>query len=98
MTEKILEIINFLKGTCHPISNAEEEYGELTVEELEEIDEEIFKCDDCGWWYDPCDCNVDHNGSKFCPNCYDEIYSDYDDDDYIFKDKDDDMFEDEEDE
>lgn len=43
----ISEVIDDLRGTCQHFDP--EPY---TIEELEELDQEVFECDQCGWWCD----------------------------------------------
>lgn len=50
-------IIHSLRGTCDTLDGAIQEvcgddYSEndLTTEQLEKIDQEIFLCSDCRWW------------------------------------------------
>ena len=71
MTPRIEAIIEDLKGTCRSMSDACNSYGcefdDLTTEELEDLDNEIFCCDTCGWWCeisDMCD-----DGENNCRDC-----------------------------
>ena len=72
----IASIIDDLQGTCKSLCDVEEEYGleggELDFHELNEIDQHIFLCDFCGWWYEVGD-DCDYNGETYCPDCYDEV-------------------------
>ena len=55
-------LISDLQGTCETISHflsEEMEESELTQDELEQIDNEIFLCDLCGWW-----CEVSEQNEK----------------------------------
>ena len=65
----IADIIYDLLGTCQTLDQAcltaGIEESELTLEELAAIDEEIFCCEDCGWWYERCE--EGHDG--ICSDC-----------------------------
>lgn len=77
--DKIEELINSLIGTCKSISNfCEEIFGcdemDLPMKVLEEVDNAIFECEGCGWWYDR---GEEGNQNGFCSHCCDsEDYSD----------------------
>ena len=60
------EVISDLKGTCNTIN-----LDEFTVEELEELDEEIFECNTCGWWCD-IDEEVGEGTQLICQECNEE--------------------------
>lgn len=56
---QIDEIIEYLHGTCNSLYVAvmyvtDDEYDsdDLTMEQLRKIDDEIFECEQCGWWFD----------------------------------------------
>ncbi len=56
--EQVEQIINYLRGTCNSLCNVLESMNEdwcdddLTQAQLEHIDEEIFCCTTCDWWYE----------------------------------------------
>ena len=66
------KLVEELQGTCHSISDfLPDEMNEmdLTTEDHEHIDNEIFLCETCGWWYEVCE-SGDCEGN--CENCIDE--------------------------
>ena len=59
----ICEKIEDLKGTCNSIN-----LDDFTVVELQLLDEEIFLCDQCGWW-----CPIEEiTEDNICQDCKDE--------------------------
>lgn len=69
----IYELIEDLKGTPSSIDvalPAEMIPEDLTTEDHEKIDAEIFQCDRCGWW---CEQDENHNGDEICEDCSDEV-------------------------
>jgi hypothetical protein len=68
-TEIILNLISDLEGTCTDLSVALKEYNlteeDLTMEDRGLIDENIFLCETCGWWYGCEDCKHD----EVCYDC-----------------------------
>lgn len=71
-------IIDNLKGTCKSLTEVCEDHNlehtdELTLMELFRIDQDIFCCEICGWWFDASDevC-VDEIFQKCCHYCYEE--------------------------
>lgn len=69
------DLIEALTGTTESIAHflpegMDEE--DLTPEEVQRIDEEIFLCATCGWWCEISD-NVESDDSELnCINCKDE--------------------------
>lgn len=71
--------IEYLRGTCtNTIDSAVNELypgmneGDLTVDETNQIDDEIFECDDCGWWCEVSQrCETDGDGDV-CEECHSE--------------------------
>lgn len=65
-------LIEYLSGTCKSIEEAQETFGieELTEDEQEQIDNEIFNCSICGWWSSIEECQDDY-GEQVCTECYD---------------------------
>jgi len=79
-SEEIEELIEDLQGTTQNIADAisklfdrfDVEYTicNITDETLQAIENEIFQCDECGWWYDqPYN---DENGDTLCDYCLSE--------------------------
>lgn len=73
--EEISEIIQDLQGTTDTLSSAiseifGDEYSEddLTTEDNNRIYNEIFLCDDCGWWCETSEMS-DCSGEAVCEDC-----------------------------
>lgn len=71
MNTEILELIEYLKGSCNDIVPAALLFGldyyTFTKEQEEYIDSEIFMCDQCSWW-----CGTDEYSSveeNMCQEC-----------------------------
>lgn len=62
--EEMFKIISELEGTFEDI-----ELDDFTIEELYLIDENIFHCDQCGWWFCTEECAQD----EICYDCRDEV-------------------------
>lgn len=70
-------LIDDLRGTCTEIQDNLPEgmdEMELTSEDHDCIDDQIFLCDTCGWWCESCDEKEDGN----CTDCYDTTGEDED--------------------
>jgi hypothetical protein len=73
--EQVNEIKEALEGTCDTLDGAIQEFtgddslssNDLTSEQHSEIEQEIFLCDDCGWWYAISDQSETEAG--YCENC-----------------------------
>jgi len=69
---RISEIIEYLKGTCESLDSGCHVCGctfdDLSVEELQELDGEIFMCGECNWWCELSEANGD-DGSV-CTDCH----------------------------
>lgn len=66
------KLIEALQGTCTIIDDHlpdEMEWSDLTSEDHAEIDDQIFLCDQCGWW-----CEISEQNGEICEDCtpYDE--------------------------
>ena len=75
--ERVRELIDLLYGrnceladACHDMGFSEED---LTDEELDTINEELFRCTDCGLWTEYRSFNV-HDGNAVCDGCYDKWF------------------------
>lgn len=68
------KVIADLRGTCQILEDVVEYWktGELSIEDLEYIESEIFLCNGCGWWCERCD-EVEDN---LCQDCYEEELED----------------------
>lgn len=80
MTNKIIltkeiadQIIDHLNGSCDPLEQACEDFGVDADEFLDkyasELDERIFNCESCGWWYEVGQHGEDPHGREICYNC-----------------------------
>lgn len=74
MRKEIDEIIETLQGTCMSLNEGiqtilgeEAEFDDLTDEELEHIDSEIFLCESCGWWCELSEMSDEDEGN--CQDC-----------------------------
>lgn len=68
------KLIEDLRGTCKSISDflpegMEEE--DLTEEETQHLDQEIFLCAECGWWCEQSQ-STDKEGENVCNDCNEE--------------------------
>jgi hypothetical protein len=68
--DKIKELIECLMGTCKSFTDGCNDCGieesEISEEEHEMIDNEIFLCDTCGWWLELSE--MSHDGEN-CLDC-----------------------------
>jgi len=53
--EQLERLKDYLIGSCNTIQEAMEtlfelDEDDLTDEEIENLDQDIFKCAECGWW------------------------------------------------
>lgn len=71
------EIIDFLKGSCVTLNDAiithiDESYDEddLTFDQLNKIDNEVFLCTECGWWSEISEA-IEICGEYYCHDCKD---------------------------
>lgn len=66
------ELIESLQGTCTTIEEhlpEGMEWEDLTDEDHTQIDLEIFRCEECGWWHEISDMAEDENDEHFCKDC-----------------------------
>ena len=71
-------IISVLQGTClsldegirQGLDDTAEEH-DLTMENCEQIDNEIFNCATCGWWYEISELHIEAD-EQVCTNCVNE--------------------------
>ena len=68
-------IIDTLQGTCTETlqSAIETHYPEMSEDDLtsddhNDIDNEIFECAECGWWCEQCQ-STDKDGEPVCDDC-----------------------------
>lgn len=75
---QIDELIQYLQGSCETLDDGiravlGDEYSEddLTDEDRQTIDGELFLCAVCGWWYEVCEMSEDED-EQICNDCNDE--------------------------
>lgn len=78
-TEQMEELVNTVNGTCESIySTCERLFGHEICEYENEmeicgyVDDRIFECGECGWWYDAGWWNTDESvtrGENICLGC-----------------------------
>lgn len=70
------DLIFNLQGTCDSIDSLVD-FSELSDEEISKIDDSIFDCSRCGWWYDNGEeASHDVCGERICENCWEEQQED----------------------
>jgi len=71
---EIDKLCEYLQGTYHTLQEGihtfypEMSEEELTKEEHEQIDQEIFCCETCSWWHEANEQDSDGN----CSDCHDD--------------------------
>jgi hypothetical protein len=77
--EQISELIDYLQGTCnslddgiHAIIGEDFTTLDLSSENHEQIDGEIFNCDTCNWWYEVSSQSEDGSNCEDCCENYNE--------------------------
>lgn len=78
--EEMQEIIECLRGTCKSLDDGVSEifegkdFGDMSMDNCYQLDEQIFLCDACGWWYEIGESADDENymGGQICQNCKEE--------------------------
>ena len=69
------QLISELQGTCKTIQEflpEGMEEDDLTEEDLQEIDNEVFLCSVCGWWYEICEESGSDESELICNDCSEE--------------------------
>lgn len=76
--DQIIQLIEHLRGSCISMDQAVSDifgewvdWGYFPEEVLQDIEEKIFLCTQCGWWYDTGDLACDE-GDQICSNCFNE--------------------------
>jgi hypothetical protein len=79
MYQKLNKLIEYLYGYRNSLESACKDlnisYDDLSIEDLEEIDSQIFQCTSCGVWCDLSEEGEAPEGDRFCQDCS-EIDSD----------------------
>lgn len=54
MSDKYQHIVDELRGTCDSLDTVAERHGvdPMDTALCDALDAEIFKCAECGWWYE----------------------------------------------
>ena len=76
MSERVNTLIEYLQGTCKSLSEAcnehDIEHESLTQAELDELDNHIFECPVCNWWYETSEMQTADNGENVCSECLED--------------------------
>lgn len=66
------ELLVEIQGTCQSLNDACETLGfeedDLTMEQLEELDQNYILCPSCGWWVEA----YEMVNEDYCRNCYED--------------------------
>jgi hypothetical protein len=65
----IEDLIENLRGTCSSLDMSlpdDMSFNDLSIEEIEKIDSEIFECQECNWWYEIIDMSEEEH---ICIDC-----------------------------
>lgn len=72
--EPRVELVNSIAakyiGTCAALES--EEFEDLSIEELQLLDEQAVQCVGCSWWFNPTEEGSDESGEYKCEQCEDE--------------------------
>jgi len=72
MTERMDSIIADLEGTCQRFADVLSTYeikeDDLSFDELQQLDDSIYCCSNCGWWSESGDQDEDGN----CSDCQED--------------------------
>lgn len=78
--QKLVEVmpysISTIEEECKAICGVE--FNKLSYENLNQINEQIFQCSCCGYWFNNDFCVIGEDGENWCKACYEER-NDYDD-------------------
>jgi hypothetical protein len=72
--EQVEKVVNELQGTCMQSiddvvrNSLEVDPSELTQEDYKAIEEHIFECFICGWWFEDSE-RTEVNGEQCCRQC-----------------------------
>lgn len=79
------QLVQTLQGSCMSLDDGVQEvFGDehdgssLPMEYLNALDQELFLCATCGWWYEICD-NADDgiDNENNCVDCYPDDHDEY---------------------
>lgn len=73
--DQIEELIQYLQGTCNSLDEGivevlGEDYDSMNLssDNHNQIDNEIFLCETCGWWYELCE-ESENEDERTCESC-----------------------------
>lgn len=67
--ESLLGTSDTLDGGIREVCGDDYDQSDLSLDQVGEIDNHIFNCTTCGWWYEVNECN-DDDGDSECDGCY----------------------------
>jgi len=63
------KIVEEYQGTCNSLSEDDSDW--LEGQDLfDELDQNIFECNCCGWWFEICEQAESDAGEYICNDCY----------------------------
>lgn len=74
----INKVIESLEGSCDTIDDVIEslypgmDEDDLTGDDYNAIDNQIFRCPTCGWWFDLSEQSDNEEDTGDCENCYED--------------------------
>jgi hypothetical protein len=81
METEWINIVEELKGSCETLSNVLENHNRQDLDNdmnfLEYLDNNIFNCSGCGWWYEISECS-NHHHESYCDGCYEDLENEED--------------------
>lgn len=74
--EEMEKLIGHLQGTCISLNEGTQALFDLdedclTTENSQQIDDEIFLCEECGWWYEVSEMS-EREDEQVCNDCHEE--------------------------
>jgi hypothetical protein len=75
--DELYQLIEYLTGSCITISEAMNDLFEkdedcLTEEQEDKLNQEIFNCSECGWWYEYSEESGLYPSDLICLDCAEE--------------------------
>ena len=77
----IQKIVNTLQGTCGDSIQSALDYhypdmieDDLNEEDHRELDDQLFVCDCCGWWYETSERNDTNGEGDYCEDCHESEF------------------------
>lgn len=74
MRERACKCAEDLIGTCKSLHDEATEEEQNNYDFCDELDQNVFCCDDCGWWcgIDEMAENPEGKGGQYCTDCRDD--------------------------